>query len=1568
MARLGRSRPQRHYTPFLPVFGGTAGTTVQITAPLAMSLALAGANAEAEANSAAATAQLAATAAPVEVTALGAALAESLATAGTNYEIWALSTAVAAQLAAQANNSEATALTVNLVEMMAAAGISTETVAGTAAAALSLALAGNTGSTQPLTAALAMSSAVAAQNAELVAMSAVSAESMVMAIPNYELVAETASLALTLTVTGTSQEQAAISAGATANLALLGTNAEKVAETVGFNETLSMATIATITPLSTAISMSLAVNNSYFVCSIDTMKESKDTQSLTLTQIQQHVTLAASLGVTHIAISTPYDFAANSPNIQAQWATAIHNAGCGVLWRCHFNQWENDWGTTGIMTSAAYITALGTWLTSYGSMIQPGDIFDFCPEPENGLYWANQYGADWSYSPPAPNTATNDYNNFIVNGRSAIRTYLTGQGIPYDVPGGVETRWHSTDSYFAYTPSALYNSTLDGICTVDLYPDAGATSPAAAATALTSQLDQVRLARPGMWLNIGEHGFNSGNVTSNDYQRAVLEAEFAALLQYPGLGGINYWCSVPDIGSAGYCDIFQGSSGAWSFKPAAYSLQAFFLALRKGNYEQTAASSAIAPSLSMSTGNLPLIPLTATIAGTLVLSAGYNQQVGVHIGSGSASATNILAAQLGRPLIVSDYQDATNPSEDDSNYPISNYHGVVPAGTQYVLMVPMQWVNSTGQGAPSATWTLADVAAGSLDTYFNHVFSYLASVSSPSAPGIVRLGQEFNGNTYAWSSKYQTAANYVAAHQHVSNLAHAYGLLVCWNPLVIVQGGDVDVVAWYPGNAYVDILGLDLYPQYYESTGPNPTEPTLWAQYLNASQVFNAPGTGLTNHGLTWYRGFADYHNLPILFCEFGLQGAAKSFPNEGGTGDDPYFIAQAAAWAAEQGAGVILWDSGNYAIMGALAPESSIVASQWFGIQPTEQVALSAASTPHLGLTAGVAPTGLTAALAMSLALAGQNTELGALSSAASASLLMGASTAPVGAALTAALTTSLAVAALNQEATALTGTASLGLATAALNSLPTALTAVLTASLSVTGGSPQFVQWGDSGGVATKASGTSWSLPSNVGAGHSVVLNILSEHGAPNDVAAVSGLGGTWVRGSSIAYGPNTVDMEVWYALGVTGGSKAITVTTASGAGYVAQASEWSGVAAVQAASSGGFGSAATSDAASWTPAQAGNVVIIQATSQTTAAHFTSAPSGWTDYDAGIYVWGNGIDAAYLVASGSVPLTPTWQMSASDFSGWTGIELTGGGVGDTVGVALAAAAIMQLVLSGQQAETESATAAVTASLSMTGTAGNSGYNLTALLAQLLLMAGQNQEAAPLSAVSGTTLSMAANPVELAQISAAAAASLAAVATNHETVAASAQLAEQLALATTQQQLIPLTSALALVLAVAASSTEVGQVTGSVAASLAVSGANQEAVVLAAALAEAMVMVGLNAEQAVLAATVAANLAVTAGNSGVRDLTAAITMGLAIQGNATLVHSLSTQIGLSLAVAALETDTVSLAAAIYAYLGYGASLIEITDYLELVIRSRDGRVSLTSRDGMMPVRSRDGIGEVDSA
>jgi hypothetical protein len=307
-----------------------------------------------------------------------------------------------------------------------------------------------------------------------------------------------------------------------------------------------------------------------FVASIDTMKESRDTEStqLTAAEIAEDVDLCARLNTNYITVDTHYDEDA----YMAQWVAAIRASGKQAWFRASFKDWGSD--SSHALSPDQYLQRLQAFIISHPDLFRAGDIFDPNAEPENSSYWRLTYGPQWSWQPAAPNPATDAFNNFVVALADTAAEAFQQVGLK-----GMVAIVNSVDPWLAEHPQVLYDSTIrdmGNIVTVDAYPDAETTTPSIAARDWTQQLKRIHDARPEARILIGEMGYSNAMPVDDEIQRAVLSAELDALSLVPYLIGVNYWVGAGTDSSGGYTHIFAGAKGAWFLRPAASALSAFY--------------------------------------------------------------------------------------------------------------------------------------------------------------------------------------------------------------------------------------------------------------------------------------------------------------------------------------------------------------------------------------------------------------------------------------------------------------------------------------------------------------------------------------------------------------------------------------------------------------------------------------------------------------------------------------------------------------------------------------------------------------------------------------------------------------------------------------------------------------------------------------------------------------------------------------------------------------------------------------------------------------------------------
>jgi hypothetical protein len=175
--------------------------------------------------------------------------------------------------------------------------------------------------------------------------------------------------------------------------------------------------------------------------------------------------------------------------------------------------------------------------------------------------------------------------------------------------------------------------------------------------------------------------------------------------------------------------------------------------------------------------------------------------------------------------------------------------------------------------------SLAAAASGTYDATFRELARILIADGHNEA--VIRLGWEFNGGWYPWAAKRDPEAwagawrRIVAAMRSVEGARFRFD----WNPTLGWQQIPPDRL--YPGDEWVDVIGLDVYNQTWKEGVRTPEE--RWWDLRD--QPF----------GLAWHARFAKEHGKPLSFPEWGT----GTRPDGHGAGDDPLFVERMADWMA---------------------------------------------------------------------------------------------------------------------------------------------------------------------------------------------------------------------------------------------------------------------------------------------------------------------------------------------------------------------------------------------------------------------------------------------------------------------------------------------------------------------------------------------------------------------------------------------------------------------------------------------------------------------------------------------
>jgi len=147
----------------------------------------------------------------------------------------------------------------------------------------------------------------------------------------------------------------------------------------------------------------------------------------------------------------------------------------------------------------------------------------------------------------------------------------------------------------------------------------------------------------------------------------------------------------------------------------------------------------------------------------------------------------------------------------------------------------VSWEPGSYRAGPGPKYSLESIVAGHWDTYIR---AFARSLASYHRPVFLRFAHEMNGDWDQWSGQ---PAEYVAAWRHIHNLFAEEGATYVkwvWCPNVNWDGFH-PFEAYYPGDAYVDWLGLDGYNR--PRTGWNPFTQIMRISYEAITALSDKP-------------------------------------------------------------------------------------------------------------------------------------------------------------------------------------------------------------------------------------------------------------------------------------------------------------------------------------------------------------------------------------------------------------------------------------------------------------------------------------------------------------------------------------------------------------------------------------------------------------------------------------------------------------------------------------------------------------------------------------------------------
>lgn len=292
--------------------------------------------------------------------------------------------------------------------------------------------------------------------------------------------------------------------------------------------------------------------------------------------------------------------------------------------------------------------------------------------------------------------------------------------------------------------------------------------------------------------------------------------------------------------------------------------------------------------------------------------------MGVYVGAGHAQRIPPFEQQLGRRVdYVADYLDKSSWEAMKSVHWLGEAWANRFRSTA-VITVPML--------PDEGDVTMADGAAGRYDEHFRQIARNLVGAGLGEA--VLRIGPEFNGRWFKWSiGRTDGGKLYAAYFRHIVTAMRSTegaNFKIDWCPnggsAFREDGkGQLDAASGYPGDIFVDYIGLDVFDQSWTPGSKN--DEARWREFVTMK------------NGLAWHARFAAAHHKPMTFPEWGL--AAR--PDGHGGGDNPYFVKKMFQWMQTHRTAYHLYfesgdPNGEYGVFSGDFPKAAASFVNYFG------------------------------------------------------------------------------------------------------------------------------------------------------------------------------------------------------------------------------------------------------------------------------------------------------------------------------------------------------------------------------------------------------------------------------------------------------------------------------------------------------------------------------------------------------------------------------------------------------------------------------------------------------------
>ena len=170
--------------------------------------------------------------------------------------------------------------------------------------------------------------------------------------------------------------------------------------------------------------------------------------------------------------------------------------------------------------------------------------------------------------------------------------------------------------------------------------------------------------------------------------------------------------------------------------------------------------------------------------------------------------------------------------------------------------------------------------------------------SKPPTSVIVRLGYEFDGGWNPFGNlnvRANMPNNYIQSWRNIVNTVRAndpqHIIKFCWNPTD--SNVQINSDSYYPGDAWVDYIGVDTYDKVYSGEYTQGTQPS-------ATQQTAAWNNVMLPH-LNYFTNLSATHKKPLIVGEWGTWDTGTA----PGGGDDPAYIQRMYNWMVQNHVGM---------------------------------------------------------------------------------------------------------------------------------------------------------------------------------------------------------------------------------------------------------------------------------------------------------------------------------------------------------------------------------------------------------------------------------------------------------------------------------------------------------------------------------------------------------------------------------------------------------------------------------------------------------------------------------------